>query len=99
MVRLKPIVEVNPRYTMGHVLLAISKRIAPASRGVWLHRSLKEIRGQGFDGFPAFAAAMRERHPIVRQTSSGAPQVKSGILFTTDPESAKAMITYMHIEA
>jgi hypothetical protein len=38
-----PIVEVNPRLTMGFIARALKKRIAPGSFGVWLHTPTFEV--------------------------------------------------------
>ncbi len=40
----QPLVEVNPRLTMGFVARALKRRIAPGSYGVWLHAPIERVR-------------------------------------------------------
>lgn len=94
--RLKPIVEVNPRYTMGHVALALSRRVAPTSSGTWRHTSVREAKAAGFSNFADFARHLQCERPLVLQAGAKA-LIRSGILFTNEPSSATAMLTYLDI--
>ena len=61
--RLKPIVEINPRYTMGRVTVELMKHVAPGSRGLFRLVNHSMLRAEGFEDFAAYARALNERLP------------------------------------
>ncbi len=63
-VRLKPIVEINPRYTMGRLTVELMKHVAPGSRGLFRLVSRKQTLAEGFADFIAYGRSMNERFPI-----------------------------------
>ncbi len=87
--RLKPLLEVNPRATMGHVTLALRARAAPGVGGRWRLRGRRELPGLGSDGFAALAARVSARHPL-RLSPGG--RVLEGAVFTNDPAAATAIL-------
>jgi hypothetical protein len=95
--RVKPIVEVNSRYTMGHVALALSRRVAPGASGMWVHKSLRDIKSDGFANIVDFAKHLQAVNPLVLQRSP-IPFIQSGVLLTTDPERVESMLTYLQIK-
>ncbi len=91
--RLKPLVELNPRVTMGRFALALDRRVRRGKVGLWVQRSNDQLRKLGFAGIPAWAAAIRSRAPLV---VAGEPaQVTSGALFTSDPDVAERWVTVL----
>ncbi|NJM54976.1 MAG: hypothetical protein HC841_02770 [Verrucomicrobiae bacterium] len=90
-IRLKPIVEINPRYTMGRVTAELMKDTAPGSHGVFRILSKAALREQGFDDFRAYAQALQESQPVHLE---GAPvaRIRSGTLCLNDPETAEACL-------
>jgi hypothetical protein len=92
-VALKPLVELNPRLTMGRVARALERRVAAARTGLWVQVSRKEVRSAGFPGFPAWAAALRERAPLVM--AGDPPRIRAGAVFTTDPAHAERLVTVL----
>lgn len=88
--RLRPLVEINPRLTFGRVGDAIGRKLlARGRRGAWLHLSQKDCRNAGFDDFEAWAAALRRDHP-----PQGAP-LTGGVLPITDPTTARRVWTVL----
>jgi uncharacterized ferritin-like protein (DUF455 family) len=62
--RLKPVVEINPRYTMGRVMVEMMKHACPGSAGVFRLVSRAQARARGFEDFSGFAAALTKRLPL-----------------------------------
>jgi len=90
-VRVKPVVEINPRYTMGHLVLEMSRQVSAAHTALWLVLRVRDIEQSGYAGPPAFAEDMEQRYPV--EMGPGGDQVTQGILFTTDPARASSVVT------
>ncbi|HIG17534.1 MAG TPA: hypothetical protein EYQ31_09745, partial [Candidatus Handelsmanbacteria bacterium] len=63
--RLKPIVEVNPRYTMGRIGLALGRRVLSARTAVWRIVRVKDLIDAGYPSAEAWAQALQLRMPLV----------------------------------
>lgn len=79
--RLRPLLEVNPRSTMGHVSLALGRRLVRRDHArwrwaAWFHLPLRTLERLGFEDGAAFADAVGDR-----------------VCFTTDPRRAAALVT------
>ena len=89
--RLKPVVEINPRYTMGRVAVELMKRVCPGRFGLLRLHSLAQVRALGWADFKSFAADMAVRHPVLMK-GEPEPRIHEGILCLTDPEPAAACL-------
>ncbi len=89
--RLKPIVEINPRHTMGRVTLELMKRVAPGAHGTFRLVNTATLRAGGCADFSAYARQLRERHPLQLE-GEPVPKIRSGALCLNDPEKAKAVL-------
>lgn len=74
---LQPWVEINARYTMGHVAAALQRRMAPGSVGVWVHLRPAAGLEAAATGWLASERSLDARG-----------RLRAGVLPTTDPRHA-----------
>jgi len=87
----KPVVELNPRHTMGMVSMGLRALLAAQRCGLWVFLSLNDVRAAGFSGFDDFVAWVEQDLPV--QLKEG--RVAQGILWTTDPADAESILTFV----
>ncbi|MED5369388.1 MAG: DUF455 family protein [Myxococcota bacterium] len=86
--RLFPVVERNPRMTMGHIARGIARWVRHGRPAIWtLHhrRQVGEIA--------EFAERLRAEHP--RQVEQG--KLSGGVAFTNDPSTAQALLSVVWV--
>jgi uncharacterized ferritin-like protein (DUF455 family) len=89
--QLVPVVEVNPRFTMGRVALALRSRLHPNATGWWRFRPVAALRADG--GAEAWARAQGEAHPIRLERG----RMRAGFLVTNDPATARVVLTSIEL--
>ncbi|MBC7692902.1 MAG: DUF455 family protein [Methylotenera sp.] len=90
---LKPLVELNPRWTMGRVALALEEHVAPGTPAAWLFQNLKDVQAQGFPTFAEYALQMSAEFPLQTLSVAGGLRIAEGVLWTNPPDEAREIIT------
>lgn len=88
--KLQPLVEINPRTTMGRVGLALHDRVRHGRAGLFAVLSRGDLRQAGYKSFSAWAAA---RPPLVVEQG----RIAGGVWFPTDPEPATAFASALAV--
>ena len=84
--RMKPIVEVNPRFTMGRVGLSLRKRVLTSRTAVWRVQRLRDLA----DDVETWAARLSAARPL-EMTADG-HQISMGAVFTNEPTEARVSV-------
>jgi len=83
--RLRPLVDLNPRYTMGHVAQALRSHVSTRAYAVLVATTLAEAGG----GFSAWASATA---PATFEERDGTRRLVAGVQHLTDPQSAEKLV-------
>ena len=94
--RLKPIVEINPRYTMGRLTVELMKRAYPGSHGLFRLVNRTGARNEGFDNFVSYAHSLSTRFPLCLE-GQPVPKVRAGALCLNDPEQAQECLAVFQV--
>ena len=94
--KLKTMVELNSRFTMGRIAYEVGKHVASGSVGCFQIHSHSQIRKSKTPRFLDFAKELQRRHPVVLTTDKK-PRIGSGSFPLNDPLSAKQFLTVYHV--
>ena len=94
--RLKPIVEINPRYTMGRVTVELMRQTCQGSLGLFRLINRAAVRAEGFENFPAYAGSLSEHFPLELEGEPN-PRIREGALCLNDPARASVCLAVFHV--
>ena len=89
--KIRPVVELNPRCTMGRVALELSQLAAPGSCGRLRFFSKRDLGEKGCKDFGELGEKLDEEHPLVWKDVSPR-RLASGWVPLNDPEKAKVSL-------
>jgi uncharacterized ferritin-like protein (DUF455 family) len=95
-VKLKPVVEINPRYTMGRVLVELMVQSAQNTSGVFRLVNAAQLRAAGVANFSAFAEQLAEKFPL-QVEGEIIPRIREGALCLNDPAQAQVCLATFQV--
>jgi len=90
--QLYPLLEVNPRMTLGQVGLALERRMAPGRSGLLLLVGKRELKASGASDFAALLSALSETLPLQKAGRPGAERLRRGAVALNDPARAQMVM-------
>ncbi|MGJ8638997.1 MAG: DUF455 family protein [Opitutaceae bacterium] len=94
--KLKPVVELNPRYTMGRVSHELSAHNASSSVGFFEIITKSQLKKTSHRTFSDFCSSLESAHPI-NLTKDSKQSIAKGSFPLTDPETAKQFLALYHV--
>jgi hypothetical protein len=98
--KLKPIVEINPRFTMGRVLVELMRQTRQNSFGSFRLVNAMQMRADGFENFSDYAEWLAEKFPLQLELA-GTPisKIREGALCLNDPTKAQVCLAVFQVSA
>jgi len=94
--RLKPVVEINPRYTMGRLTVELMKQTCPGSFGRFRLVSLAMAQAEGATDLASYGRALNQRLPL-RLEGDPVPRLREGALCLNDPAEARVCLAVFEV--
>lgn len=94
--RLKPIVEINPRYTMGRLTVELMRQTCQGSSGWFRLLNRAQLRDEGTTYFVSHAQRLTKQFPL-RVEGEPTPRIREGALCLNDPAQAQVCLAVFEV--
>ncbi len=94
--KLKPVVEINPRYTMGRVLVELMNYVHPGSFGRLELLNNRALPKLGCASFSAYVAQQQTLFPLEFQ-GTPRPRIRRGFIPLNDPLQAEEFLAVFQV--
>ncbi len=94
--QLKPVVELNPRYTMGRIAHELGQHNAARSVGRFQILTKSQLRQTGCASFAEWCRRLSEAHPV-QLTTEASPRILRGSFPLCDPNTAQQFLALYHV--
>ena len=95
-VKLKPVVEINPRYTMGRVLVELMRQAGQGCFGWFRLVNVAQLHAEGFETFKEYARTLAEKFPLQFEGQPVA-RIRAGALCLNDPAQAQVCLAVFQV--
>jgi hypothetical protein len=93
--KLRPLVEINPRYSMGRITLAITPRITAKHCATWIHVSAKDAQSTKHQSFVELLDHLKKIHPLEFSGTDKGRTINQGVVALNDPSQAKQALAIL----
>lgn len=94
--RMKPIVEINPRFTMGRLLLELKRQICSGRLAALHLLSKRSLGSKELRPFDSIARQLESKFPVELK-GHPKPRITSGALSLNDPSSAQSCLAVFQV--
>ena len=94
--RLKPLVEINPRYTMGRVTVELMRQTCQGGVGHFRLVNRASLPAEGCADFPGLARKLTEQFPL-RLEGEPQPRIREGVVCLNDPAQAQVCLAVFQV--